>query len=222
MSSILCRAGVVAVVLMAAACSPRVNMSTADPPEPMKAPEAEAAVEPSPVRPSDPDSKAETSGLGEITLRVAARSCDAKIVKAMLDAGVNVDGADEQGNTPLMESMVCESIEVPQILLDAGADVNARNALGHTALMSAAEFGNADVARLLVARGADVNLRNRHGGSALHVAAYNGHLPVVRLLVEAGADRQARDDRERTPLDLAQAQGHEEIAAYLEAAGAPA
>ena len=62
---------------------------------------------------------------------------------------VDINGRDEQGNTPLIEAARFGHDEVGTALLVAKADVNAKNDQGKTALMRAAEGGHDQTARTL-------------------------------------------------------------------------
>lgn len=56
-------------------------------------------------------------------------------IKALIGAGVPVNGKGKAGNTALMEAARSGSVENVKYLLAAGADVNAQNNRGITALM---------------------------------------------------------------------------------------
>src|SRR3712207_5168927 len=80
----------------------------------------------------------------------AAREGDLVSLRALLDAGADVNAADENGYTPLMEAAHAPHPEAVRLLLAAGADLEARNRLGSTALHSAAmEAGEQEACRRL-------------------------------------------------------------------------
>src|SRR5687768_4113513 len=88
-------------------------------------------------------------------LLVAARAGNADTVRSLLTSpNVDINGRDEQGNTPLIEAARFGHNEVVTALLVAKADVNAKNAQGKTALMLAAEGGHDQTARTLTQAGA--------------------------------------------------------------------
>ena len=105
------------------------------------------------------------NAFGDPVLRVAVEGPDAcqpavrptsadtkAIVKLLLARGADPKGADDRGNTPLMEATQKCDAEVVKMLLKAGADMNAKNKQGLTAF----EFGlwtASDGAGALVAAG---------------------------------------------------------------------
>jgi len=66
---------------------------------------------------------------------VVKRSCDAKLVRAMIDSGADVHARNLFGRTALMISAKNQDApEVIQALVDAGSDVNAIDDYGNDAL----------------------------------------------------------------------------------------
>jgi hypothetical protein len=77
---------------------------------------------------------------GRTPLASAVASCNPRIVKALLDRGVEVDLADDEGRTPLMATCSQKNVdrdptfEILLSLLDAGASPNSKDERGFTAL----------------------------------------------------------------------------------------
>ncbi|HEY0169502.1 MAG TPA: ankyrin repeat domain-containing protein [Pyrinomonadaceae bacterium] len=85
----------------------------------------------------------------------AARTGHADTLKNLLTGGkADVNGRDEQGDTPLIEAARAGHDEVVQALLVAKADTSAKNDAGQTALAVAALGGHNEVVRLLRQAGA--------------------------------------------------------------------
>ncbi len=85
----------------------------------------------------------------------AARAGNADTVKALVaNSNVDVNGIDEQGNTPLIEAARFGHDEVVTALLVAKADVKIKNDEGKTALMLASEGGHDQTVRALTQAGA--------------------------------------------------------------------
>lgn len=85
----------------------------------------------------------------------ASRTGNADTVKVLL-AGPNADvnGVDDQGNTPLIEAARFGHDDVVTALLIAKADVKPKNNEGKTALMVASEGGHDETVKVLTQAGA--------------------------------------------------------------------
>ena len=75
-------------------------------------------------------------------------------VKDLLDLGVSVNLADEQGWTPLMLACQVGRDNMAQKLLEFGADIHSCNKRGENAIFIACYNGHVHVARLLLEHGA--------------------------------------------------------------------
>ncbi len=113
-------------------------------------------------------------------------------VKALLEAGADVNAADVNGRTPLHWAAW----------------------QGHTSGQRVTDA----LAAVLIAAGANVNAKDKLGRTPLHYAAEMGHDAIVKALIAAGADAGARDLDGRTPADLARAR---QLTSTLEALAAP-
>ena len=143
------------------------------------------------------------------------------MVDLLLDAGADVNAAEDHGVTPLARASKNASAGMVERLLAAGADPNAAQTNGLTPLMIAAQTGNVDVVRALLARGADPNAAAAEtGATALMWAMEEAHADVVRVLLEQGATVSASTTKGFTPLITAARQGNIEMAAILIEAGA--
>jgi len=106
-------------------------------------------------------------------------------VKSLLSQGVDVNGKDETGDTPLhYAAKLTRSAgrDVCELLIARGASVNATNKVGWTPLHEAVEFGNLEVVKLLIADGADLNTRDRSDRTPLSLADAAGHTEIIELL----------------------------------------
>ena len=85
----------------------------------------------------------------------AARTGDDDTVRALIASpNVDINGIDQDGNTPLIEAARFGHNEVVTALLIAKADVKTKNNQGKTALMVAAEGGHDETVRVLTQAGA--------------------------------------------------------------------
>jgi ankyrin repeat protein len=153
-------------------------------------------------------------------LQWAAAQGTAAVVSLLLEAGAEVDKANEEGVTALMFSAEHGHAAVVSLLLAAGAEVDKADSSGGTPLILAAEKGHAAVVSLLLAAGAEVDKADSAGGTPLMLAAEQGHAAVVSFLLAAGAELGKADSAGWTPLVVAAQEGHVDVVTLLLEAGA--
>lgn len=108
-----------------------------------------------------------------------------ELLPIFLERGVNVNAADNDGNTALILNTKEQCYkDVIKELIRAGADVNMADNAGNTALYYALKYGNQEVARFLIKKGADYNRTNNKGESAVQVAAEKGYDTVLELMTD--------------------------------------
>jgi len=92
----------------------------------------------------------------EERLILAAKEGDIQTVKALLNAGIDVNATVEgyAGMTPLMHASRSNHIDCVKVLIGAGANVRMKNELGRTALKIAEGNGNREIVKLLEEAGA--------------------------------------------------------------------
>ncbi|RDS85921.1 ankyrin repeat domain-containing protein [Dyella psychrodurans] len=159
----------------------------------------------------------------------ARRTCGwalEKDARRRLSAGADVNAADAQGNTPLMEAVRWEGVESVRLLIDSGANVHAHDTQGATAIIEAVaggQHGHVDIVRILIDAGADVHVRNNRGHDALMMLVKHARrwdeddcAAVVRTLIDAGADGTAQDHEGTSALQAAKDAGHNAIVAEIE------
>ena len=102
-------------------------------------------------------------------LVAAANSDNPSELKALLEAGTNINEKGDMGMTALMLALQKDaSVEVINALLEAGADVSAHDLLGQTPLIYAAQCSTSpDVVRTLINAGADKNTKDNSGRRAI-------------------------------------------------------
>ena len=151
----------------------------------------------------------------QLSLTEAVKTNNIDELKALLAAGVDVNGRDKLGETPLHLAAVRGYKETSQLLIARGADVNAGDKRGLTPLHAAAWMGHREIVTLLISEGADVNIRDQGGVAALHTAALAGRKDTVALLIAKGAAINAKNEDGVTPLHAAALAGHRETVALL-------
>ena len=91
---------------------------------------------------------ADTYGQTALFLAVGAPSNDHSryiaVIKALIDAGANVDAKTKYGVTPIMKASAKGHEHIVQVLLDAGADVTAVDKGGDSALSEAKDHALSD------------------------------------------------------------------------------
>jgi len=107
-----------------------------------------------------------------------------KVVKALIEAGANVNVQDCDGETALGMAIT------PTF----------DHSEPHTAITALAPVPN--IIELIKA-GADVNLANKLGDTPLHVAVYNAQETCVALLIQAGADVHKVNHNGESPMEFA-------------------
>jgi cytohesin len=117
----------------------------------------------------------------------AALDGDLDRVKALLDAGTDVNAKDNGGQTPLHWAACGGHKTVVELLLARGANVNAADSGRGTPLHDAAGNGHREVVQMLLAKGADPEPRDDEGLTPAASAVRNGHQEVAELLLARAA-----------------------------------
>ena len=112
-------------------------------------------------------------------------------MRRLLDAGVDVDSAQDGETTALEAASLEGHLDIVQSLLQAKANILAADANGWTALHNAASGGHLSViSALLAASGCSANSRTSDGSTPLHLVALAD--PKVDFKLVAGSDAQGR------------------------------
>jgi uncharacterized protein len=163
---------------------------------------------------------------GRTPLHVATFARQRGAMKALLAAGVDPGGLDNDRYDAVTIAAVADDEESLRLLLANGASARlVTSRYDGTALIAAAHLGHDGVVRQLIAAGAPLDHVNNLHWTALIEAVVLGdggprHQATVRALLDAGAATQLTDRDGRTPLQLARTRGYAEMARMLERAGA--
>lgn len=136
-----------------------------------------------------------------------------KMVKSILDEGVNVNVKNTAHQAPLH---IVQDEDILKMLVEKGADVNAVDEYNMTPIF------NKDIvlAKILVEAGADIQIKSNKGNSLLMWYSYSGYSDGVEYLVGLGADVNVKNSDGQTAYDIAQTFGHSELTKYLKSVGA--
>ena len=160
-------------------------------------------------------------GAGAVELADAAMNGDVARVRALADAGADVNALGRDGTPALQWVVRVDDLETAEFLIGAGADVRMANRYGVTPLYLAAFNGNAAMIRLLLDAGADPNAVDPTGETTLMTAAAAGTAEAVRVLLDRGADVNATDPSfQQTALMVAVRENHPDVVALLVDRGA--
>lgn len=107
-------------------------------------------------------------------------------VRRLLEAGVDANAMDEEGQSPLMAAACANDVKALDLLLQYGADVRQAYAEGLTALHMAVDFSIDST----IQRGGDPG---------------DEPLDAILWLLAQGADASAKTDRGETAVDFARA-----------------
>jgi ankyrin repeat protein len=141
------------------------------------------------------------------------------IVKILVEAGVNINKKNTDGNTALMCATRINNLEIVKYLVEAGAEINIVSKYNN-AINVAINNNYLEIVKYLVEHGADINLKNENDGrDAILNASSNGNLKMVKYLVEQGANVNVRDKYNYTPL-IAAASTNLNLVRYLIEQGA--
>lgn len=140
-----------------------------------------------------------------------------EMVRALLDAGADVNARGNRRQSALMRIDEDATAELVQDLIRAGARVNLKDEDGDTALIIAAQWNEPEILQTLLDAGARVNAKNHEGQTALMKAASEGNLESVKLLFNAGSDINRRDEDGDTALSQAQENEHADVVEFLKA-----
>ncbi len=128
---------------------------------------------------------------GSTLLHTAARFGRDDILLHLIAAGIDVNGTDDTGQSPLhcgcegslremrIAGMSSESIcliyvasdKVVKLLLKKGAEINMQNNYDETPLHISSKYGHLNIVKYLVDRNADIDTVSESGFTALHYAA---------------------------------------------------
>jgi ankyrin repeat protein len=158
-----------------------------------------------------PHMNEEVSRIVNLPLLRATKEGDLDEIEQLLELGyVDVNFANQHGDTPLILACWYGHKYIAARLLDSGALLDLTNCDGNCALNVAAYRGNSEAVEMLLRHRATVDVPDHMTGkTALVKAAYVGHTPTAIALLDAKADVNAADTQGYTSLAFATSFNHE-------------
>jgi ankyrin repeat protein len=134
----------------------------------------------------------------------------------LVDQGTDLNGAQNDGTTPLHWAVYRKDLALVERLLENGANAAVTNRFGASPLAEAVKVADGALVEALLQAGADPESANRDGQTALMLAMRTGSIEIAGLLVEHGANVNASETwRGQTALMWAADGGYPELTQYL-------
>ena len=139
---------------------------------------------------------------GEV-LALATKANFVVIVRLLVEAGVDLNYQDDQGETALHVAARFGHTECAKALLDGSDSYRAdtelgENAFGWTPLFIACVDGHLDIVELLIAAEADLGKTDTSGWNAKEHAALRGHMAIARRLAATTIAPEGSDSESST------------------------
>ncbi len=127
-----------------------------------------------------------SSQTSEVNIWTAAELGDTQAIFLQLSKGIDINGRDSLGKTPLMRCMTYNEIETAVYLISRGADVAVTDRFFNTsALHYASLYGYLDMSKMLISKGADPKKKNGDGRDALAIAVFHGHKNLAEYYIDS-------------------------------------
>jgi ankyrin repeat protein len=117
-------------------------------------------------------------------LLLAAERGDEKMVRLLLERGVDIDTKDSKGRTALILAAARGDEEIVGLLVDKAANPNVQDEYNWSALQHAVWRGHSAVVGLLLKERADLNVQDEHIWASLYLGAERGDKEAVQLLLQ--------------------------------------
>ncbi|KAL3665406.1 hypothetical protein V7S43_009442 [Phytophthora oleae] len=125
-----------------------------------------------------------------------------RIVKYLIEYGVDIHETTFQGRTLLHKAATNGAVHSIELLLEQGLNPHEADKFGVTPVFEASRRGHTDAVSCLLEATGSIDDRDLAGQTALHLAAQGGHKNTVCLLVKKGADISRCDKRGWTWMDV--------------------
>ncbi|KAH0440442.1 ankyrin repeat protein [Colletotrichum camelliae] len=126
-----------------------------------------------------------------IAICQAAKDGDMGHLKGFVSQGVNINGQNDEGYTPLICAIRANHLTAVKFLISAGADKSSKDSASRKRkppLFHAAECGLVPIAEYLISQGADMKERSWSGQAFFIEVANSDQLDIIRLFLSRGCD----------------------------------
>ncbi len=146
-------------------------------------------------------------------------SGDPRAIEKLMHLKLDLNRADADGRTLLMETVLEKRADLVRLLLEHGVNPSLHDREGSTALHFAAQAHLADIVQLLLDKGAPVNATDHLGDTPLHKAlsTFRGEAEgnAIWALLLSGADRTIKNTHGVSPEDLGKRQSNYDLAQFF-------
>lgn len=162
------------------------------------------------------DVQIENNG-GETVLFGAANQDDMKILRTIIDTGVDLNHQEKYyKQTALFTPAEVGHTAALRLLLKSGAEPNIKDKGGFTPLQWATQEKQLSAMKILISFGADVNNISKKGITPLMSASIAGFYKGVELLLSAGADVKMQDKKGNTAITFSEENKYPKIVKVLQ------
>lgn len=104
---------------------------------------------------------------------------DTDLFNHFMDAGLDINLQDNEGNTPFMNASARNSLEIVELLSDSVEDFDLKDGKGRSALTHAVSRNQPEVVKLLLEKGADASAIDKKGNTLAYylMGNYNAKSP---------------------------------------------
>lgn len=127
---------------------------------------------------------------------------DKQTLQLLIDYGVDVQHADKEKRTALMNAAMREHRDAIELLLSNGADVDSKDLDGATALHLSMASKDPHVIVSLIKKGANVNAVDENKNTPLIHASDYMNPTAMRIILEAGADPNMKNTSDLAAIDF--------------------
>ncbi|MEL7497078.1 MAG: ankyrin repeat domain-containing protein [Planctomycetota bacterium] len=164
----------------------------------------------------------------QTALHLACQSNRDTVVRAVIERFSDVNIADANGQTPLVQAIIRQNVSITKLLLSRGANPNLINQSSYgrnqTTLCLAASIGQQEIVKALLDANAGVNLIGKDGESPLHSVVRSGgqmrnqmqgnpraypkdtmerYVSITKELLERGANPNLKNSSSQIPIQVA-------------------